>query len=95
MSADLSSPIRLTKSQVKEASEVLDLAFENYPLHIALIPDEYERKRKSRYFLEVAIRYGILYGEVYATSPKLEAVSIWLPSEKADFAIWKMIRSGI
>ena len=95
MAADLNNLVRLTKSQVKAASEVLDRAFEDYPLHVAFIPDESERKKKSRYFLEIFIRYGILYGEVYATSPKLEAVAVWVTSEKADFTMWRMIRSGI
>ena len=35
------------------------------------------------------------YGEVYATSPNIEAVVMWLPSEKADFTMWNMIQSGI
>jgi len=95
MVADLSNLVRLTKSQIKAASEVLDRAFENYPLHVAFIPDEPERRKKSRYFLEFFIRYGLLYGEVYAISPKLEAVAIWVPSEKADFTMWRMIRSGV
>ncbi len=95
MSADLDNLVRLTKSQSKAASKVLDLAFKDYPLHVAFIPDESERKKKSPYFLEFFIRYGVLYGEVYATSPKLQGVVIWLPSEKADFAAWGMIRSGL
>jgi len=95
MAADFKNVLRLNKSHVKSASEVLDRAFENYPLHVAFIPDEFERKRKSRYFIEFFVRYGLLYGEVYATSPKLEAVIMWLPSEKADFTLWRMIRSGI
>jgi len=95
MVPDLNNLVRLTKSRVKAASEVLDRAFENYPLHAAFIPDESERKKQSRYFLEFFIRYGILYGEVYATSPKLEAVIVWLPSEKANFTMWRMILSGV
>jgi ribosomal protein S18 acetylase RimI-like enzyme len=95
MLADLSNLFRLTKAHIKPASEVLDRAFEDYPLHIALIPDESERKKKSRYYLEFVIRYSLLYGEVYATSPKLEAVIMWLPSKAADFTMWKMIWSGV
>ena len=95
MVADFKNIIRLSKSHVKAASAVLDRAFEDFPLHVAFIPDELERRRKSRYFLEFFVRYGLLYGEVYATSPKLEAVAIWLPSEKADFTMWRMIRSGV
>ncbi len=95
MSDDLDNLVRVTKSQAKAAGNVLAQAFADYPLHVAFIPDGYERKKKSPYFLEVFVRYGILYGVVYATSPKLEGVIVWLPSENADYAIWKMIRSGM
>lgn len=82
-------------SQAKAASEVLTLAFQDYPLHIAIFPDHSERKKKSPYFLKVVVKYGIRYGIVYATSPKLEGISVWLPSENADYGIWKMLRSGM
>jgi GNAT superfamily N-acetyltransferase len=95
MSVGLDNPVFLSKSQVKAASKVLSLALQDYPLHIAFIPDESERKKKSPHFLEVFIRYGMRYGVVYATSPNLEGILIWLPSEHADYGIWKMIRSGM
>jgi ribosomal protein S18 acetylase RimI-like enzyme len=95
MVADVNNPIRLTKAQLKAVSMMLDRTFENYPLHVAFIPDESERKKKSRYFLEFFVRYVLLHGDIYATSPKLEAVIMWLPSEKADFTVWRMIRSGL
>ena len=95
MKGELSNLFRLTKSHARAASEVLDLAFKDYPLHIAFIPNDSERKKKSRYLLEFFVRYGILYGEVYAISPKHEAVIMWLPSEKADINTWRMIRSGL
>ena len=41
------------------------------------------------------MRYGVLYGEVYATSPNLEGVSIWLPSEMANMTLWRLIRVGM
>ena len=36
----------------------------------------------------------LLYGEVYATSSRLEGVSLWLPSEKAEMTLLGMIRAG-
>ena len=92
---DLNNLFRLSRDHIKQASDVLDRAFEDFPMHVAFIPDKSERKKKSRYFLEFFIRYGILYGEVYATSPKLEGVSIWLPSKRSNFTMREMLRSGI
>ena len=45
-------------------------------------------------FFEVAIRYGLKYGFPYALSDQLEGISIWLPYEKADMTMWRLIRSG-
>jgi ribosomal protein S18 acetylase RimI-like enzyme len=89
------NPIRLSKSQITTASKVLALALQDYPLHIAIIPHESERKKKSPHLLNVFIRYGIRYGVVYTTSPNLEGILIWLPSMHADYGVWKMIRCGM
>ena len=94
MLPDSNNLIQLNKSQVKVASEVLDRAFQDYPLLVGCIPDESERKNKSRYLFEFIIRWGVLYGEVYATSSNLEGAVSWVPSEKADFTTWRNIRSG-
>jgi len=94
MVADLSNLVRLQKSQIKPAAEMLTRAFQDDPLSAYFIPDASERKNKSPYIFQVLIRYGILYGEVYATSPNLEGVAAWLPSEKADMALWRSIWSG-
>ena len=40
------------------------------------IPDASERKNKSHYIFEFLIRYGVLYGEAYATSSNLEGVAV-------------------
>ncbi len=95
MAAELENLVRLNKSHIKPAIDVLDRAFENNPINIAFLPDESERKKKSRHIFEFFLRYGFLYGEVYATSPKLEAVAMWLTSDKSDFTLWRMLRSGV
>jgi GNAT superfamily N-acetyltransferase len=95
MVAELESLFRLNKSHIEPAIDVLDRAFEDNPLNIAFLPDKSERKKKARHIFEFFLRYGFLYGEVYATSPKLEAVAMWLTSEKADFTLWRMLRSGV
>ena len=85
----------LSNSQIKETSKVLALALRNYPLYVAIFPDVSEIEEKSPHFLEVRIRYGIRYGVACATSPKMEGKLVWLPSQNADYALWKLIRSGM
>ncbi len=94
MTADLSDLVRLQKSQIKTAAEMCARAFQNDPLFVYFFPDASERKNKSPHFFQLLVHYGVLYGEVYATSPNLEGVAVWLPSEKADMSPWGMMRSG-
>jgi ribosomal protein S18 acetylase RimI-like enzyme len=53
-----------------------------------------KEKNKSHILFENMVRFGVLYGEVYATSHNLEGVVSWVPSDKADLTIWRIIRSG-
>lgn len=94
MAANLNSLFRLTKTQLKPATEVVTRAFQDNPAIIYYFPDVSERKDKSFYFFQFLIRYGLLYGEVYSTSPNLEGVAVWLPSKKAHMTLWRVIRSG-
>jgi ribosomal protein S18 acetylase RimI-like enzyme len=94
MTTDLKSLIRLTKAQIKPTTEMLARAFQNDPMFTYWIPNATERKNKSHFVLEAIVRFGVLYGEVYATSHNLEGVVSWVPSERADFTTWKMIRCG-
>ena len=95
MVADLNNLVRLKKSQIKPAAEMLARAFQDDPLFAYFIPDASERKDKLPYFFQFPIRYSVLYGEVYAIPPNLEGVATWLPSEKADMSLWRTMRSGL
>ena len=94
MTTDLKNLVRLTKSQIKPSAEMIARALQDDPLITYLIPNSTERKNKSHILFEGMIRYGVLYGEVYATSSNLEGVAVWIPSEKVDFTMWRLIRSG-
>jgi hypothetical protein len=73
--------IRITKKTAKTAIEVLEKAFESYPLLRYYYPDELNRKKILNYFLSFAIYSGIKYGEVYTTSSNMEVVTVWIPSK--------------
>lgn len=95
MTNDLSTLVRLGKSDIKPAAKVLARAFQEHPIFVYSIPDASKRRDKLHYVFEKGVRYGVLYGEVYATSPNLEGVAIWLPSETADMTLWRLIRVGM
>jgi len=94
MVADLDGLVRLEKSRIKAAGEVLARAFQDDPIFIHFIPDVSQRKNKLSYLMQFLTRYAVLHGEVYATSPNLEGVATWLPSEKTDKTLWRMIMNG-
>lgn len=91
---DINNLVRLEKSQVRAASEVLSRAFFDDPLFSSFIPDPLQRKKKLYYLLETIVNYSVSFGEVYATSPNFEGIAVWLPSDKVDMTLWRGIRSG-
>lgn len=95
LSDDLGTLVRLGKSDIKPASKVLAKAFQKHPILMYFIPDASTRRDKLHYVFEKGVRYGVLYGEVYATSSNLEGVAIILPSETADMTLWRMLRVGM
>jgi ribosomal protein S18 acetylase RimI-like enzyme len=86
--------IRLSKDQVGPASEVLTRAFFRDSKLTYLLPDEAARRELARHLFGFEIRYGMNYGRVYATSPGLEGLAVWLPSEKSEVTFWRAFRSG-
>lgn len=94
MGFDLTKLFQLTKAEIGLAGRVVARAFQDDPLMIYFFPDPSNRKMKLPYIFEYLIRYGIKYGEVYAPSPKLEGIAVWLPSEKSFMTMWRGFLSG-
>lgn len=92
---ELDNLIRLTEDQIKRASKMVARAFQDDPLFIYYFPNADERSRKSPYLCEFLIRYGVIYGEVYATSPNLEGIAGWLPFWEAEITLERQDRSGV
>ena len=93
MVAVLNNLVRLNKSDIQPAVEVLTRAFRNYPLLQYGFPGELERERIAPYFFQYILNYGVRHGEIYATSPNLEGVAVWLTSDKYPMTFWRSIRS--
>ena len=81
MKADLSELVRLTESQIEPAAETLALAFQDYPVFTYVFPDACERRNELPLLLQNFVHYGVLNGEVYATSRNLEGVAVWMPPD--------------
>jgi len=57
-------------------------------------PDTGRRAADAAAMFEMRIRFGLLYGDVHATSPNLEGIAVWVPSNHAAMTMWQQIRSG-
>jgi ribosomal protein S18 acetylase RimI-like enzyme len=86
--------IRLTKADIKGAAEVLARAFHNYPLSVYFEQNEDKRRKTSPRIYRTMINHGLKYGEVYATSVKIEGVAIWFPYHTPHDTWWSNFFSG-
>jgi len=93
MSNDIKSLIRINNNNIERSVEVLVKAFRNYPLFQYYFPTESIREKISNYVLSFAVYSGISYGEVYATSPNMEGIAVWIPSNNYPLTFWKLLRS--
>lgn len=93
--AELSSTItRLSGEEIPQASAMLTRAFFQDPKMTHLLHGITERTDRSRYLFEFELRYGLIYGDVYTTSPAHEGVAVWLPSQKSEITLWRAFRAG-
>ncbi|MCP4134154.1 MAG: GNAT family N-acetyltransferase [bacterium] len=80
----------VSKKECKAASQILANSFSEKPMLKKLnIPME-----DMRNMFEMMIRFSLRYGEVYATSAKLEGILVFLPEKYALMKGWQVIRSG-
>jgi ribosomal protein S18 acetylase RimI-like enzyme len=94
MNQPAQAPIQLTRAQIKPAAHVLARAFADEPLWKYFIPDTRRRHTKIYYIFRLMVSYGVRYGEGYATSPDLEGIAIWLPSERAKMSLLHQLQCG-
>ncbi len=84
---------RLTLADAPQAAAMFARAFRDDPLLVFLIPPMPEREAKLPIVYRFLVRHAILYGEAYATSPALEGVALWLPSDQVGMRLWPLLRS--
>jgi ribosomal protein S18 acetylase RimI-like enzyme len=73
---------------------VLADAFQHDPVWNKLFEGESDFEEKFRAFFMTPIKYCMKFGEAYAVSENLEAIAAWVPGDRADMTMWRLIRSG-
>ena len=94
MNSALDGLIRLSKSDIGPAVDLLTRAFWDDSLCVYFFPNEEERKKLLPVFFKFRLKQAIQNGEVYATSSGLEGVAIWQHSNTVDSSYWKNLRAG-
>lgn len=84
---------RLTPKERDAGAAVLGRAFAEYELFRYYFHDEKERNTAATTFSLISISVCLKYGEVYATSEKMEGVATWLPPGRSPFGSWQVMRS--
>jgi ribosomal protein S18 acetylase RimI-like enzyme len=85
--------LRLTAKDRDAGAAVLGRAFTEYELLQYYFHDETERRAVAVMLGFIELSVCLKYGEVYASSGKLEGVSAWLPPGKAPFGGLQIIRT--
>jgi ribosomal protein S18 acetylase RimI-like enzyme len=85
--------IEVDKAHIGPAVKTLSRAFQGYPLIQYSYPDAALREHVSHYFFVAAVRYGIRYGVVHATSPEFEGVAVWMPPGGFPMTFGRVLRS--
>jgi ribosomal protein S18 acetylase RimI-like enzyme len=85
--------LRLTLKERDTGAAVLGRAFAEYEILRYYFRNETQRHVIADTFAFIALSVCLKYGEVYATSEKLEGVAAWLPPGKAPFETWQVMRS--
>jgi ribosomal protein S18 acetylase RimI-like enzyme len=94
MMTTLKELIRVKKKHMIPAIQTFSRAFNNDPLTMYMFPEEKERQDFMQNYFRFRVKYGILYGEVYATTENFEGLAIWIKPKNNEMTMWKMLRAG-
>ena len=90
----LNDLFRIGRRYAGLAGEMMARAFDGDELYAELFPDAAVRRAVLPPLMAFRARYGVLYGEVYATSPSLEGVAVWIRGKKSFMTPWRSFRAG-
>lgn len=86
--------MRLTYPPPDGAAVTMFEAYTGDPLMDYVLPPEFRSERLALRFIEIALDYGVLYGEAYASSD-MSGVAIWLPPHHREMGLWGLFRTGL
>ena len=86
---------QLTSPEVSSTAKMIARAFAEDPLFSLFYYSLADQKKYEHLFYEFLLKFGLISGEVYASSPSLEGVIIWLKEGEQASHTWDVLRSGM
>lgn len=84
---------KLKKKDIDKSAEVLAKAFLDYPLFKHILGDNHN-KENIKILTKFIVKYTVLYGQAYATSPAIEGIILFSDFEDYKFTLLRSLRSG-
>lgn len=94
MKNDVTNLYRLKRKDKGKAVEVLSKAFDSDPLTLYMFPNDATRRILLPHYFNFQVSYGLIFGKIYAPSPKIEGLAIWYLSNKYKMNMMKQLRAG-
>ena len=92
---EITLPIqRLDGEDADTAATTLGEAFFDDPLLQIVAPDEARRRRWGSWFMSLPLKYGLRWGEVWATDDT-SAVAVWIPPGSGEMGFGRMLQVGM
>ena len=84
---------KLKQKDIRKSSEIAAKAFYHYPMFTYILG-----RKLSDETLKVVgrfiIKYAVLFGEAYATSPEIEGIILFSDSRDYNFSLFRSLRCG-
>lgn len=84
---------KLRKSDIEKSSEILAESFYDYPIYRHILGQQ-NNIQKIKVFHKYLIKYGVLYGEAYASSKELEGIILFSQFDDYKMSFVRTLRSG-
>ena len=85
---------KLEKKDIYRSTEIVSKAFLNYPIHKHIFGDKHNMEN-VKLFSKFLIKYTVLYGDAYASSPDFEGIILFSESNEYNMNFYRSLRCGI
>ncbi|MEJ6950499.1 GNAT family N-acetyltransferase [Natronospora cellulosivora (SeqCode)] len=90
---NLNELYKLEKKDIAHSAELMSRAFYDYPLFKYILGNKHNEENMNK-VLKFLIKYGVLYGQVYANSADIEGIILFSDYRDYKFTFYRTLRAG-